>query len=525
MDAVLLSMYSHPVADLGRREFLRTAGSGVLLAGLAPLGYELVRATDTRAAVDPRVRALARSMRGPVYAQGSSGYASASQVYNALYAGYRPLAVAQPVSVADVQACVRWALRYRVHIVPRSGGHSYAGYSTGNGVLQVDLRRLGGVSVDGGTGTAVVGPGALLMQVYAGLANSGVAIPAGSCPTVGVGGLALGGGHGLASRAWGVTSDNIVAVGIVLADGSYVTARSSTSYDDLLWACQGGGGGSFGIVTSFRFRVHPVRSSTRFFLSWPWSQAEEVLAAWQSWAPSAPDAVDSILNLSTNPGQPFVHCVGQYLGSPGPLSGLLAPIRRVGSPSVSVVQDSWLNVQKWMAGCSGQTVNQCLAFQPTLFAGKSHYFRQSIPASGRAAVVQAINQAQGLPGGGALILDAYGGAINRVAPGATAFVHRQERFSGQFYASWGSSRNQGTMISWLRGFHAAMSRYASGYAYQNYIDFEQSNWQHAYYGSNFDHLVDVKTTYDPNNVFRFAQSIPVRQQHHRKPPQPPRFTG
>jgi FAD/FMN-containing dehydrogenase len=492
------------MSELRRREFLRRAGGVVLAAAAVPAGYELIRASGADAS-DPRVRKLARALEGPVYGRGTSGYARDHRVFNRRFEKAAPLAVAEPESVADVEACVSWAKRYGIRLAPRSGGHSYAGYSTGNGVLQVDMRRMAGVHLDSGSKTATIGPGAPLMRVYTGLAARGVTIPAGSCPTVGVGGLALGGGHGLASRKLGLTTDNLTEVGLVLADGTHVTANATTN-PDLFWACRGGGGGNFGIATSLRFRVHRVSQATRFFVSWPWRQADSVFAAWQEWAPDAPDEVNSVLNLSSDR---TIHCAGEYLGgSRSKLRDLLRPVTRVGSPSVSMHTESYLDVQRWLAGCGGKSVSGCLAYTPQFFSAKSHYLRHAVPSGGRAAILRRIEHARALPGGAALLLDAYGGAINRVAPDATAFVHRGERVSAQLFASWGSAGAGGAMLGWLRDLHSAMKPYASGFAYQNYIDADLEEWQHAYYGSNFDELVAVKARYDPGELFHFRQSIP-----------------
>jgi FAD/FMN-containing dehydrogenase len=446
-------------------------------------------------------------MKGPLYARGSSGYDRTRTVFNLRYAHVEPLAVAQPETPADVQACVEWARRHDVRLVPRAGGHSYVGYSTGQGALQVDVRRMDGWRVDRAARTAVVGPGARLMQVYAGLADHGVTIPAGSCPTVGLAGLALGGGHGLASRKLGLTCDSLREVRLVLADGRRVTA-SDAHHSDLFWACRGGGGGSFGIVTGFRFHVHQVHDATRFVVSWPWHKATSVMAAWQSWAPDAPDELDSILKLTSGASAPSVEVVGQYFGGTGRLRELLRPMTRVSGASVSMRSQRYLDVQLWLAGCSGESVGRCLRPAPLAFAAKSHYFRRPIPAAGRTAAVHAIEHAQRLAGDALLILDAYGGAINRVPAGATAFVHRDELFSGQLYASWSGDSAQHSMLKWLRQFHAGLKPYASGFAYQNYIDRELHDWQHAYYGSNWSRLVEVKARYDPDDVFRFRQSIP-----------------
>jgi FAD/FMN-containing dehydrogenase len=494
------------MGPIDRRQFLRRAGGAAIAAGVLPAGFELVGASGASKHSDPRLRALARELRGPVYAPGSSGYERAHRVVNLRYAGIDPMGVAQPETVADVKACVRWAHRYGVRLAPRSGGHSYAGYSTGQGALQVDMRRMAAVQVDRASHTAAVGPGARLIQVYLDLAAHGATIPAGTCPTVGIAGIALGGGYGLASRRLGLTTDNIREVGIVLADGRHVIANSR-KHPELYWASRGGGGGNFGIVTGFRFRVHSVRDATRFSISWPWDEADAVLRAWQDWAPHAPDELDSLLVLRTDSASPHVGCTGQYFGSTRRLSVLLHPVTRVGTPSVSMRTQRYGDVQRWFAGCSAETTSQCLALSPERFAAKSHYFRRSLSSSGRAAIVHAISRAQDTHRSGAVILDAYGGAINRVHPHDTAFVHRKELFSAQLYVSWSSHHVEHSTLEWLRDLHARLAPHASGFAYQNYLDPELSDWHHAYYGSNWARLVDVKRRYDPGNFFHFRQGI------------------
>ena len=198
-------------------------------------------------------RALRSAVRGRVLFPRTPGYNSERLVYNLRYDGVRPQAVVQPLDTRDVQAVVNWANRFDVRIVARSGGHSYAGYSTtGNGVV-VDLSRLRGIRVAGGRAT--VGPGAQLIDVYSKLASRGLLVPAGSCPSVGIAGLALGGGHGLSGRRFGLTTDNLAAATIVTADGRARRVDANTN-EDLYWACRGGGGGNFGIVTSLTFRAH-----------------------------------------------------------------------------------------------------------------------------------------------------------------------------------------------------------------------------------------------------------------------------
>ncbi|HEV2591988.1 MAG TPA: FAD-dependent oxidoreductase, partial [Gaiellaceae bacterium] len=203
-------------------------------------------------AADKRLALLRKTFRGQILTAGSSAYEKARVPYNLNYASVHPLAVVRPVDAKDVAAVVKWAAKEHVQVVARSGGHSYGGYSTTPGVV-VDLAMLSHVAVTGNK--AVIGPGARLGIVYATLAQHGLAVPAGTCPSVGVGGHALGGGFGLASRAWGLLCDNVLGVQIVTADGS-VREVDAKHHADLYWACRGGGGGNFGIATRFTTRTH-----------------------------------------------------------------------------------------------------------------------------------------------------------------------------------------------------------------------------------------------------------------------------
>src|SRR5262245_60572248 len=237
------------MAGLDRREFLGRAGRLVATAALAPAWVA------GRDAVDPQLRSLARDVRGPVVTPADAAYGRARLVYNERFDSVRPLAIAQPVAAADVQTAVAWARRNKVRLAARSGGHSYEGYSTTTGLV-VDVRRLDGISMHP-DGTVTIGAGARMIDVEATLARHGRAIPTGSCATVGIAGLALGGGVGLASRAFGTTADNIVSVEIVTADSRRLVCDAK-QHAGLFWACRGGGGGNFGIVTRLVLRTHPA---------------------------------------------------------------------------------------------------------------------------------------------------------------------------------------------------------------------------------------------------------------------------
>jgi FAD/FMN-containing dehydrogenase len=353
-----------------------------------------------------------------------------------------------------------------------------------------------------------------MIDIEAALASHARAIPTGSCATVGIGGLALGGGVGFASRAFGTTADNVLSFGIATADGRHLIC-SRTQHRDLFWACRGGGGGNFGIVTHFVFRTHPVGNVSTFSASWPWAQASEVVRAWQAFAPHAPDGLFQVCALQTG-AAPDLRCIGQYLGPEARLRTLIRPLTRVDGIRLSIGTASYLDTQLRWAGCSGKTVGECHLVGETLggqlgratFAAKSDYLKATLSPAAVAAAGHWIERAQGAGfGSAAFLLDSYGGAINRVAPGATAFVHRDALASAQYLAYWSRPSDAAAATAWLRGFHAAMRPHVSGFAYQNYIDRDLAGWRHAYYGANYQRLRAVKRSVDPDWFFRFPQAI------------------
>ena len=422
-----------------------------------------------------------------------------------------PRAIVYCESAQDVEKTVRWARKHAIHIVPRSGGHSYGGYSTTSQGVVVDVSRMHGVHVH--NGIATVGAGARLIDVYAPLAARGLTVPAGSCPTVGIAGLAQGGGVGYAGRKFGLTCDNVVGLSLVTADGRL---RECDAHEnaDLYWACRGGGGGNFGIVTRFRFRTHPVGAVSYYGVAWPWSDATRALRAWQDFAPQAPDGLFSTVYMSTNQPkgagtQPVVSSGGQFFGSETELRSLISPLVNAGTPfRVTVGTLSYIDaIMRW-AGC--HPLERCQIVGHLRFKGKSDYVQSPLSTAAIGTLLAGLeaNQADASLGGAAFILDADGGAINRVHPAETAFVHRNALYSIQYFASWvGDGTGD---LHWLRNLYAAMRPHVSGFAYQNYIDPELRSWQHAYYGSNLRRLVEVKRRHDPHNIFHFRQSIPTR---------------
>jgi FAD/FMN-containing dehydrogenase len=461
---------------LSRRELI---GAAALVGiGISPTALDRLPPAQ--------LRALRDAVRGRVLVPGNRAYNGARQVFNRRYDGVKPPAVVQVRDVADVRAVVRWAERFDVPLVTRAGGHAYNGASTSRNAVVVDVRRLDGVRLR--DGIATVGPGARNIDIYAALARHGATIPSGSCPTVGFGGLVTGGGMGLAGRELGLTLDRVRSFDVVTADGRKQRVEGD---DDLFWALRGGGG-SFGIVTSARLRVRRVSRAAFFRISYPAAARAEALAAWDDLAPSAPDGLTAIFTLTSSGATAF----GQFFGSESRLRQIVRPLG--GSPSTDT--SDYLALQKRWAGCADAGLAACRDYNPTTFAASSVYVAHKLSAAGRRDFLDATDT------GATLILDAYGGAIGRVAPAATAFVHRNVRFSVQIlsYTSIGTARDR------VRRARRLIAPHGNGQAYQNYADLDLGGARRAYYGANYERLVDIKSAVDPANRFRPAQGIRPR---------------
>jgi FAD/FMN-containing dehydrogenase len=479
--------------------------------------------TSPTPAGPPDWQTFGQSLDGHLIRPDSSTYATARLLYNPRFDASRPAAVVQCRSVADVQRSIAFARKNDLPMTARCGGHSYAGYSTSKGIV-IDVGGLAGVHFDPASGLATVGAGVRMIDLAAGLAPSSVVVPGGTCATVGVSGLALGGGQGVIGRKFGLTCDAIEAVTMVTADSHVLTCKAGTN-EDLLWASRGGGGGNFGVVTSFVFRPHPLAELTLFALRWPWGAAADVMSAWQTWGPHAPDELWSDCHLLGSASGSTVSVNGAYVGSAGALAPLLNQLKSAvgGAPEHSFVQTmSYLDTALLEAGCSGWSVDQCrLPSQgPGGLLGreasvaKSDYFAAPISAAGIAAAIGVIEQRStdaslGSSGGGVLF-DAWGGAINRTPPSTTAFVHRTSQFLAQYFLSLsaGSAATVAKNKTWLQDLYDALHPHASGSAYQNYIDPDLAGWESAYYGTNLPRLRQIKNLHDPEDVFRFRQSIP-----------------
>lgn len=353
------------------------------------------------------------------------------------------------------------------------------------------------------SGLVAVGGGTRNGAIYQALQRHDLAIPLGNSDEVGIGGLVLGGGVSAVSRAYGLTADALVETEIVLADGTALVCNA-TDNADLFWACRGGGGGHFGVNTSFTFRTRtPVPSSTCLLL-WPWRQAAQVLAVLQKIMAQAPDQFAARIGASRAGDDPgVVSIIGQHLGPAAELRELLAPALDVARPARADIADRgyWGAKDYMYHETSGEP-----------FAVRTRCTPKPLSDSGIQAIVDAVERWPGStnPDGAGVALFAWGGAINRVPVADSAFPHRDTLFLVSMDTSWLPSDPAHTVwsnLEWLDGLHEEMGNYATEAAYVNFTDPALTDWQSAYYGPNYPRLAQIKKRYDPDGFFQPPQAI------------------
>lgn len=502
--------------SLRRRQVLGSAAAAVLASvGAAGRG--------------PDYGALARGIDGRVVLPGDREYPEARQLFQPRYDSVAPGAVAYPAHADDVAVCLDFARRAAVPLVARGGGHGYAGWSTRADGLVVDVGAMAAVAVEG-EGVRI-GAGARLGDVNAALAGRGLAVPTGLCPSVGIAGLTLGGGLGLASRAYGTTSDRLTGARVVTPDGA-VREVSADRDAELFWALRGGGGGNFGVVTEFRFRTHPAGDCAFAELHWPDGDSAAVLRGWQRWLAALPDPFWSQVEFTVEAGsaaQPPAVRVVCLDGRPELERQLTRLSDLVGRP----VRDSWSVVRGYgdtvlaLSGCLERSAEQCRlpgtlpGRDPRGLLGRDSYAARSdfwagagLPDEAIGAVLAAVRRyGSAVPPGGRGVVQfdgVCGGAVNRVAAADTAFVHRDSAFLAQYLAYWPQSATAADVTrhqAWLDGLWQDLRPWASGRAYQNYTDPRLVGWREAYYGPNLSRLEDVRRAHDPDRMFRFPQAL------------------
>ncbi|CAM2840720.1 FAD-linked oxidoreductase [Mycobacterium intermedium] len=473
--------------EISRQTFLRGA-AGALAAGAV---FGSGRLGSVLATADPNpvgLETLSAALSRPVLLPGSPEFASAKQVFNTIYNDSTPTAIVTPTSSADVQKAMAFAAAHNLKVAPRSGGHSYVGASTANGALVFDLRQLtGDINYDAATGHVTVTPATTLYALHQTLAGVGRGIPTGTCPSVGAGGHALGGGLGAHSRHAGLLSDALVSAQVVLPGGQAVTA-SSASQPDLFWALRGGGGGNFGVTTSLTFATFPTTEYDVVNLNYPQQSFAQVLVGWQNWLRTADRNSWALADSTTDAMGSHCRIMATCPAGSGN-SVASAIIAAVGAQPSGTEQHTfnYLDLVNYLAVGN-------LNPSPLGYVGGSDVFTTITPAAaqGIAAAVEAFPRGAGRM---LAIMHALDGAMATVAPGATAFPWRTQSALVQWYIEPAGSPAAAT--NWLNAAHKAVQPYSVG-GYVNYLEAGQPAAR--YFGSNLSRLVAVRQKYDPGRI-------------------------
>ena len=458
----------------------------------------------TTAVDDTTIAAFAEALSGDVLTPGSAGYDDARAVWNAMV-DRRPGLIALCETEEDVAASVRFASDHGLLLSIRGAGHNIAGNAVCEGGLMISFERMRDVAVDPDTGAVRVQPGATLGDLDAATQAHGLAVPTGINSTTGIAGLTLGGGFGWLSRKYGMTVDNLLSARVVLADGSAVVA-SEDENADLFWGLRGGGG-NFGVVTSSEFRAHPVGPEVLAgLIVHPFADAPAVLRAYRDVVADAPDEVTAWVVMRKAPPLPFlpeeVHgtevvvLAAMYVGEPADGEAALAPLRAIGTPIADVIGPA--PFAGWQQ-----------AFDPLLTPGARNYWKtHDFTELSDELIDTVLGFVPTLPDPQSEVFFAQlGGAQGRVPDDATAYQGRSAAFLMNVHGRWSDAGDDARCIAWCRELWKATEPFATGEAYVNFMTEEEAGRVAEAYGSSYDRLVRVKTTFDPANTFRMNQNI------------------
>jgi FAD binding domain/Berberine and berberine like len=440
---------------------------------------------------------------GTVHEPGNAGYEEARKVYNAMI-DRKPRLIAQCTDVADVMAAVRFARANDLRVSVRGGGHNAAGLGVCDDGLVIDLAPINYVRVDPSSRTVLVGAGCKWRDVDHATHAFGLAVPSGIVSSTGVAGLTLGGGLGHLTRKYGLTIDNLLSVDMVLADGSFVVANAEEN-PDLFWAIRGGGG-NFGIVTSFLFEGQPVHTVCAGPMLWNLEDAADVMKWYRRFITQAPEEMNGFAAMLTvPPGPPFpeeLHLrkmcgiVWCYQGSMEEANTILGPIRSYRPPAFEFFVPMPFPMLQGM-------------FDPILPPGLQWYWKADFfKELSDAAIEKHLEHASLLPTWQSTMhLYPVDGKVHRVRETDTAFAQRDAVWSGVIVGIDPDPANRERIVSWAKNYYEALHPFGAGAAYVNFMMEEGDDRIRATYRANYDRLTVVKAKYDPGNFFRINQNI------------------
>jgi len=442
----------------------------------------------------PDIKSFRSAFNGEVFEPTDAGYKQASQIWNASVSK-RPKLIARCSGVADVIAAVTFARGNNLLTAIRGGGHNVGGRALCDDGLVIDLSRMRSVFVDPVSRRVRIQGGATLGDIDRETHVFGLAVPCGIVPKTGIGGLTLGGGVGWLIRKYGMSIDNLLSAEIVTADGK-VLAASASQNEDLFWALRGGGG-NFGVVTSFEFQAHPVSTVLGGLLIYPRDKAVEVLRNFRDFMASAPDELTAYAALLHGPdGSPLTAIIACYCGSISDGERVLQPLRKFGSPVLDGIQAMPFPVMQSLLA-------------PSFPDGNHNYWKSTLQRELPDAAIWAIvDHANKLNSPLSVsVFEYYGGAAGRVARDATAFPHRDLPWDILFLAQWTDPAQTNLHRDWARSGEEMLRPYSQNAHLLSALDVEAEDVIKTAFGANLARLAAIKKKYDPTNFFRVNQNI------------------
>lgn len=444
----------------------------------------------TRAALDE----FESDLRGRLLRAGDDGYDASRAVFNSMI-DRRPLAVVRCADAAEVVRAITFVRDHNLRLSVRAGGHNVAGNAVVDGAVMLDLTAMKALTVDPAGRTVRAEPGLTLAEFDAATQASGLATTLGIVSMTGISGLTLGGGLGWLNGRYGLACDNLISAEVATADGRLLRA-SAEENADLFWGIRGGGG-NFGVVTSFEYQLHPVDVVLAGGLTYPLSVAPRVLRFYDEFVKTAPDELSTAASLALTPaGEPTVSIVVCYCGPLDEGEQLLRPLRTFQPPAADSIQPMPYTALQ-SAGDTGFPDGR-------LHYWKSGYLRDLTDA----AIDTLLRFVPSMPSAASGIgLQQMHGVASRVAPSATAFPHRAEQYDFLILSQWPDAAGSQRNIEWTKALFQAMQPHLEEAVYVNNLGDEGPSRVRAAYGENYPRLLTVKRTYDPDNVFRANQNI------------------
>jgi FAD/FMN-containing dehydrogenase len=450
------------------------------------------------------IQKFSQTLSQPLIMPSDSGYDEGRSVWNGMV-DKRPAMIASCINVDDIKKCVNFAQSHDLLVSIKGGGHNVAGRAVCDDGLMINLSQMNAVNVDPLKRTVRVESGATIGELDKETQKFGLATPVGIVSKTGIAGLTLGGGYGHLGRKHGLTIDNLISVELVTAKGDLISANE-TENSDLFWALRGGGG-NFGVVTSFEFKLHelgPEIMIARVF--YPIEDAKQVFKFYREFTSNAADELaGNVYVLRVPPADPFpealqgktaIALMVSYIGSLDDGKTALEPLENFGNPFLRLIMPmSFLALQT--------------SFDPGAPKGVRSYWKTHyIDHVSDEAIDVFANHTNHIPGPLSIVgFESFGGAINRVEKNATAFPHRSASYILGLYSGWIEAENDEKIINWTRELYNKMKPFASGGEYSNYLDKDDSDKISASFGSNYSRLQDVKYKYDPNNFFKLNLNI------------------